>query len=411
VWLIGLLHTHLKSYRSVWERGLFGLSMLGLLTVSHLAIQAARGFDRGCFGFSAVEAGTMGFDCSTVLSSSAGTLFGLSYIPLGIGFYGMVAALTVAIFGLSPRWRRWAHAVRAVLIAAGTGYAGYLVAVQAGILGIFCALCLVSAALTVLLLVGQGIVILRTPASGDSTMSTRLFKRDLALYVYLAALTAVLVGADLVYFDTLPPARAERVAADDRRYSGAACQLDPQQESVDPSRLVQAQDLTLGPADAPVTVIEYFDPNCPRCRAFHETMTTLISTYEDQVRFVFKPFPLQGRSLPEIQALYIADEQGKFLDVLDAQFARQSQSDITAEDLRAIAEETNLNSDEFLARIENDEYRPYVLKQRKRAIEMGVNRTPTVLVNGHFVASRSLECMTTVIERARSGQLASRSSR
>jgi len=411
VWLIAFLNTHLKSYQSAWERGLFGLSMLGLLTVAHLAIQDARGFDRGCFGFSAVGSGTMGFDCSAVVSSPAGALFGVSNIPMSLGFYGMVAALTVAIFGLSPRWRRWVHAGRVALIAAGTGYAGYLVYVQAGALGTFCALCLVSAAVTVLLLIGQGLLVVRAPQSRESTFSARLYRRDLATYVYLAALTAVLVGADLVYFEGLPPAQAEQVAARDRQFSGAACQLDPQRESVDPSRLVHAQDLTLGPSEATVTVIEYFDPNCPRCKTFHETMSSLISAYEGEVRFVFKPFPLQGSALPEIQALYVADQQGKFWEMLDAQYARQRPSGLNAEDLRAIAEETAMNPDELLAQIAEDEHRQHVLDQRKRAIEIGVESAPTVLVNGHFVASRSLECMKTVIERAKSGQLASGAAR
>jgi len=404
--MISSLNSHLKSYQSGWERGVFGLSMLGLLTAVHLAIQEARGFDRGCFGVSGAEAGTLGFDCSAVVSSGAGTLFGLSNITWGIGFYGAVAVFTLVVFGMPPRWRRWVQGGRGGLIVAGMGYSAYLVYVQFAVLGTLCALCLVSAVLTALLFAVQVTVMFRPPPSSESTLSTRLFKRDIVAYVYLAALTAVLIGADLVYFGGLSPAESERGTAQERQFSGAACQLDPRKAPVDVSSLVYGQDVTRGASEAAVTVIEYFDPNCPHCKAFHETMKMLVSEHADDVRFVFKPFPLRGTSLPEIQALYVADRQGKFFEMLDAQYARQSPSGIDVQDLRAIAEEIDMSPEVLLSPVENDEYRQRVLEQRKRAIKLGVESTPTILVNGHFVGSRSLECMQTFIERAKNGKLA-----
>jgi protein-disulfide isomerase/uncharacterized membrane protein len=380
--------------------------MLGVLTVVHLAIQEARGFDRGCFGVSGAEAGTLGFDCSTVVSSGAGTLFGLSNITWGIGFYGAVAVLTLIVFGMPPRWRRWVQGARAGLIVAGMGYSAYLVYVQVGVLGTLCALCLLSALLTALLFAVQLTVMFRPSPSGESTLSTRLFKRDVVTYVYLVALTAVLVGADLTYFAGLPPAESERGTAQERRFSGAACQLDLQKDPVDVSGLVNSQDLSRGASAADVTVIEYFDPNCPHCKAVHETMKTLVSEHGDDVRFVFKPFPLRGTSLPELQALYVADRQGKFAEMLDAQYAHQSPSGIDVSDLRAIAEEIDMPPDALLSPVENDEYRQRVLEERTRALKLGIESTPTILVNGHFVGSRSLECMQTFIERAKDGKLA-----
>jgi len=380
--------------------------MLGLLAVVHLAIQEARGFDRGCFGVSGAEAGTPGFDCSAVVSSGAGTLFGLSNITWGVGFYGAVALLTLVVFGVYPRWRRWIQGARSGLILAGVGYSAYLVYVQVGVLGTLCALCLVSSALTVLLCAAQVTIIVRPPPAGKTTLSTRLFKRDTVVYVYLAALTAVLVGADLTYFGGLSPVESERGTVQERRFSGAACRLDPQKDPVELAGLVDAQDLTRGAADAEVTVVEYFDPNCPHCRSVHETMKTLVSEHADDVRFVFKPFPLRGTSLPELQALYVADREGKFPEMLDAQYARLDSSGIDTEDLRTIAAEVDMRPDALLSEVENDAHRQRVLDERKRAQKLGVESAPTILVNGHFVGSRSLECLQTFIERAKSGRLA-----
>jgi hypothetical protein len=52
-----------------------------------------------------------------------------------------------------------------------------------------------------------------------------------------------------------------------------------------------------------------------------------------------------------------------------------------------------------------------VLKQRKRAVKIGVDSTPTVLVDGSFVKTRTLECMNTFIERAKNGTLGSTASK
>lgn len=402
----GALKARLNAYRPVWERVLFALSLIGVLTVAHLYIQQGRDFDRGCFGFSGLESGHLGFDCSSVLASGAGTFLGLSNTTWGFGFYGGLAVLTLAIFIVGVRGRVWLHGLRALGITGGAVYSGYLVYVQVAVIDALCALCLTSAALATLLLLVQGTMLIRTFHATASTMPTRLFKRNLTVYVYLAAITAVLVGADLTYFRALAPADEGRAAAQNEQSTQAACQLDPKKEPVsDPSSLVRFSDITGGTADASVTVVEYFDPNCPHCKTFHQTMKTLVADYKDQVQFVYKPFPLRGSSLPEIQALYVANREGKFSGMLEAQYARQSRSGITKEDLRQIASEIGMNPDVLISRIEEDKHREMIIQQRQRAIEAGVKSTPTVLINGHFVGSRSEECLRLFIKRAQEGAL------
>jgi protein-disulfide isomerase len=120
---------------------------------------------------------------------------------------------------------------------------------------------------------------------------------------------------------------------------------------------------------------------------------------------VYKPFPLRGSSLPEIQALYVANREGKFSEMLDAQYARQSRTGITKQDLREIASEIGMNPDVLMTRIEEDKYRNMIVQQRRKAIEVGVNSTPTVLINGQFAGSRSAECLRLFIQRAQKGTL------
>jgi len=402
----------LQSYNSLLEKFFFGLSLLGVLTVTHLYIQKGRDFDRGCFGFSSLEAGHLGFDCSAVVSSGAGTFLGLSNITWGFGFYLFVAVLTFTIFQVGASWRRWVHGLRLAGISAGLAYAGYLVYLQVAVINALCGLCLTAAGLTILLFALQVAVLSMDDQSTETPMTSRLFKRDLIIYVYLVAFTVVLVGADLTYYDALAPATEERAQIDKEQYSGAACQLDSSTEPVENngSSLVAFQDVTKGPSDASVTVIEYFDPNCPHCKTFHKTMKMLVEEYTEDVQFVFKPFPLGARSLPETQALYIANQEGKFFEMLDAQYARQDRSGISNQDLRDIASEIGMNADVLMSQVNQKKYRDKIIAQRKKAIQIGVQSTPTVLVNGHFVKSRSPDCMRTFIKRAKAGKLGSGSS-
>ncbi len=399
----------LRDYHSVWDQVIFALSLFGVLTVVHLFIQQSRNFDRGCFGFSGLESEQMAFNCSAVVSSGSGTFFGLSNTVWGLGFYLSIALLTFALFWGTRYWRGWIQGTRLGMLTGGVLYSGYLVYVQVGVINALCALCLLSAGIVTLLFVIQVTLLTIDSQPSEPTMTDRLFKRDLTVYVYAVAFAAILVGADLTYFNALTPASEKTAAAHAEEYSGAACKLDAQKDPVsDPSSLVSFQDITMGPADAPVTIIEYFDPNCPHCKTFHEkTMKSLVSEYNDQVRFVFKAFPLRGSSLPEVQALYVAHQEGKFSEMLEAQYARQSRTGITEQDLRAIASEIGMNPDVLMSRINQEKYMQKIRKQRKKAISIGVKSTPTVLVNGHFVGSRSLECMKMFIQRAQEGNLQS----
>ena len=126
------------------------------------------------------------------------------------------------------------------------------------------------------------------------------------------------------------------------------------------------------------------------------------------MRFVYKPFPLRRSSLPEIQALYVAAQSNKFGQMIDAQYARQIRSGINSSDLRAIASEIGMDPDVLMGRIEQGEFQQQVLKMRKRAVSIGVDSTPTVLINGHFVQTRTPECLNTFIEQGTLGSTASK---
>lgn len=216
------------------------------------------------------------------------------------------------------------------------------------------------------------------------------------------ALTILLLGGLIGSLLMLIPAEhataqgAPGAASDD-------CFFDPEKSAVaDHEDIVREDDPYKGSADAPVTVVEFFDPNCPHCKTAHEMMADVIEAHEDEAQFVYKPMPLWEYSLPQIESLYIAAEEGKFDAMLDAQYENQQQGGLSMEQLQGIAADIGLDASDFAQRLEQPTYLDRIMEQREQAVDIGVESTPTILVNGQFVhpESRTAECMSTFIEEA-----------
>lgn len=145
-----------------------------------------------------------------------------------------------------------------------------------------------------------------------------------------------------------------------------------------------------GSADAPVTIIELSDYNCPVCADFvnstaHQIDEELLSTGE--AKYVVQPFALWKESLPIVEAAACARDQGKFWDFHHRLFANQglySRNHPPSRSLlRDLAEASGLNVDEFQACIDEGRHREEVLAWTEDAKTVkGVNSTPTFLVNG-----------------------------
>ncbi len=400
------------GYQPVIERVLFGLSLLGVLVVAHLWIQAGRGFDRGCFGFSEPSPT---FDCESVVQSDAGRLFGVSNVVWGLLYYLLLATFTFGVAGakegLKPRLKR----ARAALIVFGFVYSAYLVSVQYLELGEFCALCLTSALVATTLFGVQAYALFGSPVETDAP------RRGEPLRLALATVAlAVLVVADVAYFNRLTPSPAEgptAQAAEERAAPAPgrpaktapaspdepACMYNPDVPVVSGyEQLINISDPYRGNYDAPVTVIEYFDLNCPHCRSLHPYMQRIVEQNRDRARFYFIPFVLGQPSLVQTEALYAAAEQGKFFEMMDAQFRMQRQGGLSPDLLRAIATDLGMDPDRMTERLEKGTYRDMILQRRREIIDLGIKGVPTVMINGRAVASssRTFECLNKMIADA-----------
>ena len=139
----------------------------------------------------------------------------------------------------------------------------------------------------------------------------------------------------------------------------------------------------LGAADAPVTVVEFSDFQCPYCSQVGPTLKKLTEDYGDNVRLVFRQFPLL-RIHPEAQkaaeASLCAEEQGKFWEMHDAMFADQKK--LGVDDLRNTAQEIGLDLALFNACLDSGKHAEAVRDDLKDGNRVGVSGTPAFFVNG-----------------------------
>ncbi len=386
------------------------MALLGLLVTVHLMIQQGRGFDRGCLGFTTSAAVEATFDCNAVVTSGAGKLLGVSNAVWGFLFYVVVAALSAVIAFVSGQTLTRLKVIRALLIVFGFLYSVFLVSYQYIAVREFCALCLMSALVALALFVIQAVAYFRSERQNAKIMTGRNFKREATLFASLAALTILIAGADYAYFDRLEatPAVAMNEPVMDATTGEPipGCAYDAERAPLrNYLELVNFSDPARGKAGSPVTVIEFFEPNCGHCRALFPVMEEVAKREGEQARFYYKPVVFwPDRSLAQVEALHAAAQEGKYFEMLERQFALQDpRTGLSRERLKEVAAEIGMDPKVLGERFDTGLYRGVIQRETEQAVnELGINSVPAVTINGRFVAGtgRTVECMTELIKQA-----------
>ena len=151
-------------------------------------------------------------------------------------------------------------------------------------------------------------------------------------------------------------------------------------------------DKSKGAANAPVTVLEYGDFQCPAClRFFSDTERRLKEEYvnKEQVRFVFRNFAFIGNeSRWAAEASECANEQGRFWDYHDRLYEKQGGENVGAfskENLKRFAADLGLNAAQFNQCLDAGKYSAKVQQELAQGRQEGVRGTPSVFVNGKLV--------------------------
>ena len=186
------------------------------------------------------------------------------------------------------------------------------------------------------------------------------------------------------------------------RGAGAKAAAEP---TPDPSKVYDIpleKSPVRGPKNAPVTIVEFSDFQCPFCAEAKPLLEQVLKAYPDDVKLVFKQFPLSSihdNAMAAAKATVAAGYQGKFWEMHDMLF--EHNRELSYDKLKEIAGKLGLN----VAVWEEDYQALDVQQQISRDLRAGkaadVDGTPAFFVNGRRVMDRSFETFKTMIEDAR----------
>jgi protein-disulfide isomerase len=179
--------------------------------------------------------------------------------------------------------------------------------------------------------------------------------------------------------------------------------------------LVRPDSPTLGPADAPVTLVEFLDPECESCGAFSPVVKRILKDYDGKVRLVVRYMPFHPNSVLAATVTEAAGEQGKYWEMQELLFRRQPEwgeihghgghapAPAASREPPAVlferyAAELGLDVGRVRAAVAERRYAAKVERDRRDGQALGVTRTPTFFVNGRQLARFSQQDLRALIE-------------
>jgi len=160
---------------------------------------------------------------------------------------------------------------------------------------------------------------------------------------------------------------------------------------------LRGDEPTLGPADAPVTIVEFADYQCPYCARAREPLEQAMDAFEGDVRLIYKHFPLPGHglALPAAKAAWAAHQQGKFWPM----HAELFESGSSVKEIGARATAMGMDPQQFLRDFGSPHAAKAVDDDMLAGAKLGVTGTPVFYVNGHrYVGFRDQGQWTEVLE-------------
>jgi uncharacterized membrane protein/predicted DsbA family dithiol-disulfide isomerase len=312
-------------------------------------------------------------NCDAVLGSRWARLLDLPLPLWAIAAFvvGVIAAVPGAVLGSVGGL---ADVVLLALAGGTLGFAAVLLWIAAVLIGVMCPLCLT---LDAVILAWAVVIVplartLRAPRVGWTVLA--------------ASLLVALAGGGA--WATAQPARATTVAEIRERHPDFAAfwdSLETRSGVAGESRWVK------GPPSAPVTIVEFSDFECPACLQAFEDLHDLVK-HRNDVRLVFRHFPLDPRCNPQVQhamhpdaclAAYAAEcagAQGRFWEYHDLLFEHQHTLD--RDNLFRFARELDLDVATFRACLDSPETLARVRDDVRAGAELAISSTPTIFING-----------------------------
>jgi len=144
---------------------------------------------------------------------------------------------------------------------------------------------------------------------------------------------------------------------------------------------------TLGPASAPITIVEFSDFECPYCGGLFPTLKEIETKYADKIRVVYRQYPLTSlhpHAQKAAEASLCADEQKRFWDFHDSLFGNQQ--DLTVDSLKRRAVELKLDAPAFNTCLDSGKHAETIKKDIVEGSRAGVSGTPAIFINGRLLS-------------------------
>jgi protein-disulfide isomerase/uncharacterized membrane protein/rhodanese-related sulfurtransferase len=308
----------------------------------------------------------LGSGCDAVRASSYSHLFGVPLPAFGVATYVVLGLLIFAEVLVSARLGRAIRNAVAGISCVGFLFSIYLTSREAFVIHAWCAWCVVSA------LVITGIFILslfelRQPLAPSDPLAAIARVRTNFVLCVVALLIGVPAFILLAQHGGLPPppqASAQALA----------------------QHLVTGDSISAVARQAPATVVEFGDFECPACGLSEEAARQIRAQYGDRIRFVFRQFPLSKihpQAEKAAEASECAGEQGKFWEGVEKLYAEQA--DLSEDALKRYARELGLDQSRFKQCLDSGETASRVSQDLADGRALGVRATPTFFIGQRMI--------------------------
>lgn len=236
---------------------------------------------------------------------------------------------------------------------------------------------------------------------------TFTFKRNhfYALLTVLAFAAGVLLGYVVWGIDSSGQAQNSQTAA---QVAGPVVEAPVTDEPQFTRYDVSAEGYpSIGPNDAPITVIEFSDYQCPYCRRWHqEVYEPLLAAYPGKIRFVYRNLPLTSihpDAFSAAEAAMCAGDQDAYWQYHEKLFGGDA---LGSQVYTQYAQELSLNMDAFETCMKDGKYAAAIQADSDFAVNLGVRSTPTFFINGlAIVGSQPLSVFQQVIDKELAGEI------
>jgi protein-disulfide isomerase/rhodanese-related sulfurtransferase/uncharacterized membrane protein len=308
----------------------------------------------------------VGTGCDAVRASAYAHLWGVTIPAYGVAGYAALALIFFAECLVSERLARAARYLALAMTGGGFLFSVYLSYLEARVIHAWCEWCVVSA-LTMTALLALSIPDVWSAATPvEPAAQLRSARSRFAVFV-----AALIIGVPaflwLARRGALPPVPT----------ASAETLLE---------RLVRPDSHVWGDPQAPVTVVEFGDFQCPVCGPAEEVARKIRAKFGNRIKFVFRQFPLNAIhpwAEKSAEASECAAAQGKFWPMVDKLYANQS--DLRVDALKRYAAELGLDTRRFNQCLTSGAMAPRVGRDERDARALGLRATPTFFIDRKMV--------------------------